>query len=334
MRKPWITGDLRPKSARRGGRVSLVASGGGKATLRVQFSMKSFVSLLAVIGLGLSQLAAQTPAGAKPGAGAPPPAAPPAADGAVTRLPAGDAAKAPKQGTAYIPAAQPGAKEDKTMLKLIQDGGWAMVPLGVMSILTVMMVLVFLATLRRSAILTTHYMNTADVLLKKRDYLGLLAISSRHGEAVARVVQRTLDFVTKNPGASFDVVKGIAESEGSAQAASLQHRVTYLADIGTLSPMVGLFGTVLGIIEAFGELAHAAGANRDWGLAGGVSKALVATGAGLIIGIVAFAFYALFRNRVQRLISDLEVASAHVVGLIALNYKKREPSRAALDEEF
>ena len=213
-----------------------------------------------------------------------------------------------------------------------------MIPLGIMSFLTVMFVLIFMATLRRSAILTSHYMNTADVLLKKRDYLGLLAISSRHGEAVARVVQRTLDFLTKNPSANFDVVKSVAESEGSAQAASLQHRVTYLADIGTLSPMVGLFGTVVGIIKSFGELANgpaSGGANRDWGLAGGVSEALVATGGGLVVGIVAFAFYAFFRNKVQRLISDLEVASSHVVGLMALNFnKKREPSRAALDEEF
>jgi biopolymer transport protein ExbB len=205
----------------------------------------------------------------------------------------------------------------------------------VLSVLTVMLVLVFLATLRRSAILTPHYMNTADVLLKKRDYLGLLAISSRHGEAVARVVQRTLDFATKNPGANFDIVKQVAESEGSAQAASLQYRVTYLADIGTLSPMVGLLGTVVGIIKSFGGLGKGlVGQNRDWALATGVSEALVATGAGLVVGVVAFAFYALFRNRVQRLISDLEVASAHIVGLIGLNYKKREPSRAAMDEEF
>lgn len=308
-------------------RVSLVASGGEVATLRTQFSMKSLVSVLAVIWLGLSQLVAQTPASPRP------PASAPAAAGAVERLPAGEAAKPPKPGTAYVPAAQP-VKDETTVLKMIQDGGWTMVPLGVMSVLAVMLVLVFLATLRRSAILTTHYMNTADVLLKKRDYLGLLAISSRHSEAVARVVQRTLDFATKNPGANFEVVKSIAESEASAQAASFQHRVTYLADIGTLSPMVGLFGTVWGIIESFGELARASGANRDWGLAGGVSKALIATGGGLIIGIVSFAFYALFRNKVQRLISDLEVAGAHVVGLIALNYKRREASRASLDEEI
>jgi len=220
--------------------------------------------------------------------------------------------------------------------KLVRSGGWAMIPLAFLSVLTVMLVFVYLFTLRRSSILTPHYMNTADVLLKKRDYLGLLAISSRHSEAVARVVQRTLDFATKNPNASFEIVKEIAETEGAAQAASLQHRTVYLADIGMLSPMIGLLGTVLGIIRSFGVLGSGqTTVSRDILLASGVSEALVATASGLILGILAMGFYSMFRNRVQSLISDMEIASAHVLGLIALNYhKKREQSRVALEDEF
>jgi biopolymer transport protein ExbB len=223
-----------------------------------------------------------------------------------------------------------------SLWKLIQSGGWAMIPLGVMSVMTFMLVLVYLFTLRRGAIMTPHYMNTADVLLKKKDYLGLLAISSRHSEAVARVVQRTLDFATKNPSASFEVIKEIAESEGSAQAAALQHRPTYLADIGMLAPMIGLLGTVLGIIRSFGVLASGkVGGSREDLLAAGVSEALVATASGLILGIIAFACYSHFRNKVQALISDLEVASSHIIGLIALHYsKRRDASRATVEEEF
>jgi biopolymer transport protein ExbB len=75
--------------------------------------------------------------------------------------------------------------------------------------------------------------------------------------------------------------------------------------------------------------------NRDMALASGVSEALVATASGLVLGITAMGFYSLFRNRVQSLISDLEIASAHVLGLIAVNFhKKRETSRVAVDEEF
>ena len=179
-------------------------------------------------------------------------------------------------------------------------------------------------------------MNTADVLLKKRDYLGLLAISSRHSEAVARVVQRTLDFATKNPTAPYDVVREIAETEAGSQAASLQHRTVYLADIGMLSPMIGLLGTVIGIIRSFGLLGSGQTAtSRDLLLANGVSEALIATAAGLVLGILAMFFYSVFRNRVQSLISDLEIATAHIIGLVALNYgKKREGLRVAVDDEY
>lgn len=237
----------------------------------------------------------------------------------------------------------PGAPKSETVLDpvklwtLVQSGGWTMIPLAFLSVLTGMLVIVYLFTLRRSSILTPNYMNTADVLLKKRDYLGLLAISNRHTEAVARVVQRTLDFATKNPNAPFEVIKEIAETEGQSQAASLQHRTVYLADIGMLSPMIGLLGTVVGIIRSFGVLGsgQATTASRDILLASGVSEALVATASGLIIGIIAMLFYSLFRNRVQSLISDLEIASAHILGLVAINYnKRRESSRVSPDDEY
>jgi len=107
-----------------------------------------------------------------------------------------------------------------TLWALIQSGGWVMIPLGALSVITLMLVMVFLLTMRRSAIVSAHFMNTADVLLKTRDYLGLLAISSNHNEAVARILHRTLDFTTKNPTAELAIVREIAETEGSTQAAS------------------------------------------------------------------------------------------------------------------
>ncbi len=280
---------------------------------------------------GLDSATAQTPGDAarakaeQPPAAAVQPRTAPAAGEDVMRIP-----------SAGAPAPEGAEMEPVYLWKLVKSGGLTMIPLGILSVITVMLVLVYLFTLRRSSILTPHYMNTADVLLKKRDYLGLLAISSRHSEAVARVVQRTLDFATKNPNATYETVREIAETEGSSQAASLQHRTTYLADIGMLSPMIGLLGTVFGIIQAFAKLGKGdPNMSRDILLASGVSEALVATASGLILGITAMAFYALFRNRVQSLISDLEIASAHVMGLIALNYnKKREQSRVALEDEF
>lgn len=235
------------------------------------------------------------------------------------------------------PRAAAPESSNTNLWELVRSGGWAMIPLGFLSVVTVMLLLVYLITLRRSSILTAHYMNTADVLLKKKDYLGLLAISSRHSETVARIVQRTLDFATKNPGANYETIREIAETEGGAQAASLQHRITYLADIAVLAPMIGLLGTVVGIIRSFGVLG-AGGTNtqsRDILLASGVSEALIATAGGLILGILAMACYALFRNRVHSLISDMEIATVHILGLLALQFgKKQERSRVVMEDDF
>jgi len=233
-----------------------------------------------------------------------------------------DAAAAAKAAQAAAAVTQ--KSTPVTVLNLIESGGWAMIPLAVMSVLTVMLVLAFLFTLRRGSVVSAHFMNTAEVLLKKRDYPALLAISHRHNEAIARVVRRMLDFTTKNPTASFEVVREIAQTEGAAQAAAMQNRISYLADIAVLSPMVGLLGTVFGIIHSFGVLAsNVSEASRPALLAEGVSEALVATGTGLIVGIVAMAFYGWFRNRVQHLISDLERASAEALGLMALHFESR-----------
>jgi len=217
-----------------------------------------------------------------------------------------------------------------TLLQAIEGGGWAMVPLALMSVLTIMLVFAYAITLRRGAVVSRQFMNTAEVLLKEQDYSGLAAIANRQSEAVARIVFRTLNFARGNPDASFAVIREIAQTEGAARAASLQHRITYLADIAVLSPMVGLLGTVVGIIKSFATIAHSTSeVTRTGLLSGGVSEALFATAAGLIIGIVAMAFYGLYRNRVQALISELEGASAQLLGLMAVNFDKyrerREP---------
>jgi biopolymer transport protein ExbB len=148
-------------------------------------------------------------------------------------------------------------------------------------------------------------------------------VSNRHGEAIARIVQKVLDFTTKNPQAPFEQIREIAQTEGTRVAASLNNRVIYLADIGMIAPLLGLLGTVIGIIHSFGALGSDLGSARYVALSQGISQALVNTAAGLAIGIPAMIFYAFFRGRAQRLISDLEAAATHVLALLSLQYEKR-----------
>ena len=222
----------------------------------------------------------------------------------------------------------------ETILDTLVKAGPVMIPLVLLSIFSVMLVIVYLMTIRRGAVVSSGYMATADALLRKRDYRGLLAVSNRHGEAIARVVQKILDFTTKNPNADLQQVREIAETEGTRVAASLNNRVIYLADIGMIAPLLGLLGTVFGIIHSFGALGRSdLGATRYVALSSGISQALVNTAAGLAIGIPAMMFYAFFRGRAQRLISDLEAATTHVLALLSLQYGKRTERTPVLIED-
>ena len=204
---------------------------------------------------------------------------------------------------------------------IILAGGPAMIPLGILSVITLALIIAFLFSLRRGSMVTRRYMQTADALIRKKDYLGLLAVSNRHNEAVARVIQRTMDFLTKNPRATFAEVREIAQTEGLRQASALNQRVAYLADIGTIAPMIGLLGTVIGIVRSFGVIAIDAAATRPTMLAQGIGEALIATAAGLLVGIPAMAAYSYFRGRVHALISELEAASTQLLALLSTSVK-------------
>ncbi|CAN5716292.1 hypothetical protein BH20VER1_BH20VER1_30650 [soil metagenome] len=238
------------------------------------------------------------------------------------------------QDPALLPPDLP--KPPATVLQALIDAGPVILPLVALSIFSLMLVVSYFLTIRRGSVVSSGYMATADALLRKRDYLGLLAVSNRHGEAIARVVQKVLEFTTKNPAADFQTVREIAETEGGRVASQLNNKVTYLADIGMIAPLLGLLGTVIGIIRSFGALGAQQGTAQYGALSSGISEALINTSAGLAIGIPALMFYAFFRGRVNRLISELESSVTHVLALLSLQYNRKRPERAPalLEDEF
>jgi biopolymer transport protein ExbB len=212
-------------------------------------------------------------------------------------------------------------------LQIVNAGGIMMVPLAIISVIGVVLVLVYLLTIRRNAVVSDRFMNAAEAMIRKRDYLGLIAYSHRRNESMARVTQKTLEFFTKYPGASFGEVREVAEAEGSRQAGLLSSRITYLSDIGAIAPMVGLLGTVLGMIKSFLNIAAGdVSGVRQMELAEGVSEALITTAAGLMIGIPALVAYSIFRGRVQKYIAELEAAATHLMALLHTQVERQQPS--------
>ncbi len=218
------------------------------------------------------------------------------------------------------------ARTETNFLEIVSAGGVMMFPLALISVIGVVLILLYLVTIRRNAVVSDRFMNNAEAMIRRRDYLGLVAFCHRQNESMARVTQKTLDFFTKYPSASFGEVREIAEAEGSRQAGLLSSRITYLADIGSIAPMVGLLGTVLGMIKSFLQISGGdVQGVRQMELAEGVSEALITTAAGLFIGIPALVFYSLFRGRVQKYIAELEAASTHLMALLHTQVEHQKP---------
>jgi biopolymer transport protein ExbB len=208
-------------------------------------------------------------------------------------------------------------KQQMDFMEVFKAGGVMMPALAALSVLTVVLILLYMMILRRNAVVSDRFMNQAEALIRRNDFLGLIGYCKRRNECISQITERALEFMTRNSGATFAEVRDVAEAEGSRQASLLTTRVSYLADIGAIAPMVGLLGTVIGMIKSFIQVSDGGfqGA-RQIAFAGGVSEALIATAAGLGIALPALVFYAFFRGKVQKLISDLEGAATHLMAIL------------------
>lgn len=113
-------------------------------------------------------------------------------------------------------------------------------------------------------------------------------------------------------------------------AMEMEHRTTYLATVGTLGPMLGLLGTVYGMILSFGVIARAGESPQASDLASGISTALIATLEGIAVSVPAIAFYALFRNRIARLALESQIAAEGLLERLAPGIRVTHPLAAAV----
>jgi len=118
----------------------------------------------------------------------------------------------------------------------------------------------------------------------------------------------------RNYRSSRDVMKDAIEEAGSAVAHELERFLTTLGTIATISPLMGLFGTVVGMIEIFGSQSPTGSNPQE--LAHGISVALYNTGFGLVIAIPAMIFFRHFRGRVEGFVVEMEQQAAKLVDVV------------------
>lgn len=148
-------------------------------------------------------------------------------------------------------------------------------------------------------------------LLQEGHLAEALALSDRGKTPLARILQ----VVLKNQGRSRAYLKALAEEVGVREAVSLQRYLGLLGTIANVAPLLGLLGTVLGMINAFNVIA-AQGVGTPATLGGGISEALITTAAGLTVAVPMLLVHRYLTARSERLTLELEEASMQIIDQI------------------
>ncbi len=219
------------------------------------------------------------------------------AQSAVTNAPATNAV-----ATAESAAAVQSAGQEIWIIKHLKAGGTTTLVQLVLSVFGLGVVLERLAHLRRRTIVMPGFSEQADALWKRGDWAGLEALCGGDQSVLARVVQA----VVKHRHNDFAQVSTIAGDEASRAMRKHMQKCYPVAIVATLEPLLGLFGTVVGMIEAFDIVALAGSMGNPAILADSISKALITTEVGLAIAMPALFIYHQFKTRVGSLSIELE----------------------------
>ena len=195
------------------------------------------------------------------------------------------------------------------MLSIIQAAGWPIWPLVACSILAMALIFERFVALKTARVappqLLSEAMSVSSSGLPGPDVVNQLAQNSALGEVLASGL-RTLN---TTPRCSEADLRAAMEGAGRAVAHRLEKYLSALATIASAAPLLGLLGTVIGMIEIFGSQAGGVGAGTPAQLAHGISIALYNTAFGLIVAIPALIFWRYFRSRVDAYLLTLELSS-------------------------
>jgi biopolymer transport protein ExbB len=185
--------------------------------------------------------------------------------------------------------------------------------LTALSVLTLALIIYFLVVLRRGQVVPEPLRRELLDKLQNGNLEDARRLCSFRGGALSSVVLSMLDHVRSIPDADAMLLRDVVESEGSRQAETLEGQPQFLMDIAVVAPMIGLLGTVLGMLIAFNAVSDQVAIVRPTALVAGVNSAMLTTAFGLMVGIPAMMFYAYFRRRAARLVSMLESASGELL---------------------
>jgi biopolymer transport protein ExbB len=188
-----------------------------------------------------------------------------------------------------------------TVGKVIKDGGpigWVII---LVSIISLSLIIEHFVSIRRDKLAPPEIVDQMHELFDQENYQEAIELCEAEPNIFTNVVGAALHRMS----GGFEAMEAAVAEVGEEESVKLHQKISYLSLIGTIAPMLGLFGTVTGMILAFTIIAEKKGAADPGELAVGISQALVTTFLGLFVAIPTMVFFFYFRNKVVMLVLEV-----------------------------
>ena len=202
--------------------------------------------------------------------------------------------------------------ESQSLLDAMLLSGWVMIPILLLSILAIYLFIERMLTIRRAKADPEIITDRVRDYVHAGDIEGALAYCDSENTPITHILRQGLERL----GRPISEIQDAVQAAGKHEAFELEKRTDLLATVAGIAPMLGFLGTVTGMIDAFQEVQRLQGNVNPSVLAGGIWEALLTTAAGLVVGIIALAFYNFLRGRIDRLVNDMERTATDFIDLL------------------
>lgn len=228
------------------------------------------------------------------------------------------------------PAAEGGeeghGESQSTLWWIMHTSGWIGAVLLIISIYFVALVVQLFLELREQVVCPPELMEQVEGMLQKRDYNGIYKTAKENTSELGQLIAAGMAALSGGLGDARESVERLGETI----TVEMEKRISMLAVIGSLGPMIGLLGTLKGMIASFGAIAMSGTQMKASEIAAGISEALLITFEGVALSVPAIYFFAVFKNRVSTLsLMALNKADDFIRRVHATATSKAPPAAAA-----
>ena len=197
-------------------------------------------------------------------------------------------------------------------VELLAKGGYVMIPLVLCSIVSVTVLVERYVKIKRAQADVSETLRRAENALYDGDFPAALKLLDSEDVPITHVLAAGI----RNSRLGERAAERAMEEQGTRETGSLTHHLGALDTIVTIAPLLGLLGTVTGMISAFHVIASKQGISTPTAITGGVAEALIATATGLAIAIVTLVGYNHLQERIKHLVAEMETRGTAMVNVL------------------